>query len=444
MAYNFVTSDATLIVRQLIDEFERDTGITVAPASAEMILLRWFAARLVQERALLNWAASQNVPSRAEGVHLDALAELTYAASRPQAKPASVTMRFSISEAQSFTVTVPAGTRVTDAGKTKYWVLREDVMILPGDTFGEGMCDAETAGEDGNGYVPGQIDKCVDLYPYHSAVVNVTTSAGGSDTFSDDEFRALMRTSMAAYSTAGATDAYVYHAKRVSSAIGDVKAVRVQHLVEEEIPVYEHHAFLGGDTMLPETLMIEGGEPETDYTVSYEDGLLDIGLVSGGALYDAESLVVSIDQIDGGQVHIYALMADGYPADDDTKALILEACSDKTVRPLTDFVQVADPRVETYDIDITYYIPRGTDKPISQLLDDVDDAIDNYIGWQSAEMGRDINPQVLIQYLKEAGIKRVEVRSPVYTVLSNGLDGTVPQAAVLGEKTVINGGMEDM
>lgn len=43
----------------------------------------------------------------------------------------------------------------------------------------------------------------------------------------------------------------------------------------------------------------------------------------------------------------------------------------------------------------------------------------------------------------ETGIKRLELRSPVFTVLRDGRENGVPQVAALGTKTVTNGGHED-
>ena len=80
-----------------------------------------------------NYTGNQNIPSRAEGKNLDALAELTYSKERPAAKAATCTMRFSISEAQKSAVLIPAGTRITDASKTLVWETLEDVYVNIGE-----------------------------------------------------------------------------------------------------------------------------------------------------------------------------------------------------------------------------------------------------------------------------------------------------------------------
>ena len=46
-------------------------------------------------------------------------------------------------------------------------------------------------------------------------------------------------------------------------------------------------------------------------------------------------------------------------------------------------------------------------------------AVDRYIVWQKEKLGRDINPSELIAQLMQTGVKRVEVKSPVFTKLEN-------------------------
>ena len=52
-------------------------------------------------------------------------------------------------------------------------------------------------------------------------------------------------------------------------------------------------------------------------------------------------------------------------------------------------------------------------------------------------MGRDINPSKLVELMMAAGIKRVDVREPVFRVVEN------THVAKLGDKNVINGGNEN-
>ena len=114
--YQFVDTNTETIVSNIISEYERLTGRTVPPASSENMLIRWVAGIIVQERVYNNYTGNQNLPSRAEGINLDALGEQIFNVSRPKSQAAFCTMRFYFSEELPSAALIPAGTRVTDAG----------------------------------------------------------------------------------------------------------------------------------------------------------------------------------------------------------------------------------------------------------------------------------------------------------------------------------------
>ena len=67
-------------------QYEEMTGVAAQPASPEYLFLCWIANIVIQERVLSNYIGNQNIPSRAEGENLDALAELFLERERPGAK----------------------------------------------------------------------------------------------------------------------------------------------------------------------------------------------------------------------------------------------------------------------------------------------------------------------------------------------------------------------
>ena len=148
-------------------------------------------------------------------------------------------------------------------------------------------------------------------------------------------------------------------------------------------------------------------------------------------------------------VKLYVLMKDGTIANEEIKGKVLAACSPDSVRPLCDLVSVEDPEVVEYDIDLTWYMPREGEKSGAQMERDVGEAVRSYIAWQRGKLGRDINPSRLISMLMASGIKRVELRSPVFVPLRDGAPGVavpaemVPQAARVRAVNCINGGYEN-
>ena len=222
--HQFIPTDGDHIISKLIAMYELLTGTVVHPASPEMQFIRWVGNIIIHERVLNNYTGNQNVPSRAEGENLDALAELTYLRERPDSKAATCKMLFSISEAQDTAILIPAGTRITDADGTLTWETIEDVYVPIGETSVETQARCQTVGVVGNGYAAGQINALVDVYDYYSECKNVTASEGGADRATDDEYYELMRASMDAFSCAGARGGYIYWAKQVSTEIVDVVA----------------------------------------------------------------------------------------------------------------------------------------------------------------------------------------------------------------------------
>ena len=220
--YQFVSTDTSSLVEKMTAEYVRLTGETILPGSPENLMIRWVASIILQMRVKLNVAANQNLPSRAEGDNLDALAQLFYAAERPEARPAVCTVRFQISQAQMTSILIPAGTRVTDGGQTLYWETLTDAYIPIGAVYADVRVRCQTPGTVGNGWQPGSINTIVDLYDYYSGCGNITVSDSGSERLEDDAFYEILRASLDGMSTAGARGNYIYHAKAVSSEITDV------------------------------------------------------------------------------------------------------------------------------------------------------------------------------------------------------------------------------
>lgn len=375
--YKFVQTDSEAVLNELISKYEELTGRTLLPADPDMLFLSWVADIIVQERALLNYAANQNIPSRANGENLDALGEFLYGIVRPQAEPAECTVEFTISAPQSTAIVIPKGTKVTDSSQTLVWETLSDAVVPIDETAVQVRAVCQTSGTVGNGFRAGQINLLIDVdnVRFYKSCENVDTSSGGSEQADDTTYYELMRQSLEAYSTAGPKGAYEYHAKSVSSDIADVCAIN------------------------------------------------------------------PLDK--PGYVNIFAVMQDGSIADDGTKKAILEACNDDKVRPLTDIVEVLDPEEVDFDVEITYYIDRSTEKPVSDITISVEAAAAEYVKWQIGKIGRDINPSKLYWLLRDTGIKRVDVKSPVFTALRDGSSHEVPQVARLGDIRIINGGYED-
>lgn len=442
--YEFIKTNAADIEADMIAMYESLTKTTVQPASPEKLFIQWVASVIVKAYVTMNYIGNQNIPSRASGANLDALGEMFYSLERPQAQPAVAVERFTLSAAQSQDIIVPKGTRVTDTSRSVFFHTTEEATVPAGQTTVDVPIICEEPGTLGNGFATGQLNTNVDVFEYYFSCANISETDGGADAATDAEYLALLKASQDAFSTAGPIGAYKYHALKVSTEISDIKVIRPLREIEKTLTVYGGCAFIGGAGLNVNTLEVDGGELETDYTVDYEDDLLTINIDEDGALADAETIDITIKSIDAGCIQIFALMADGSPASSTVKDLILAACNDETVRPLTDRVSVEDPEEVSYNLEFTYYRNEDIDATATEVETAVNAAAAEYIRWQSAKIGRDINPSKLIQLVMATGlVKRVEVNFE-FTSLKDGSDHTAPQLAVCDEEILIlDGGVED-
>ena len=65
--YPFIPTNPEDIVIWLTSSYEEMMGVTVQPASPERHFIQWLAAEIVLERVMTNYAANQNIQSRAVG-----------------------------------------------------------------------------------------------------------------------------------------------------------------------------------------------------------------------------------------------------------------------------------------------------------------------------------------------------------------------------------------
>lgn len=139
-----------------------------------------------------------------------------------------------------------------------------------------------------------------------------------------------------------------------------------------------------------------------------------------------------------GDVAVYVLLTDGILPSSEILAQVLATLNDTKVRPLTDHVTVLAPTKIDYTISLTWYLDRDYQTLQSSIADDVATAVTDYIAWQKAKIGRDINPSRLVDKIMNIdGVKRVDVTTPVYTSLTDS------QVANLTTSTVTYGGVED-
>lgn len=211
--------------------------------------------------------------------------------------------------------------------------------------------------------------------------------------------------------------------------------------VTEIVDVYDY--FLSVENITKTT---GGSDEETDADYYYRmresmESFSTAGPVNG-YIYFAKSVSSAIADIaatspEAGVVDVRVLLKDGQEATETILKQIEEELNAKDVRPMTDIVTVSVPDEDIFNIDLTYYIERNTQASNTIIAQEAAAAVEKYISWQTEKMGRDINPSKLVEMLMAAGVKRIDVREPVFSVVEE------THVAKLGKQNVINGGNEN-
>ena len=147
---------------------------------------------------------------------------------------------------------------------------------------------------------------------------------------------------------------------------------------------------------------------------------------------------VYVDSPTPGSVVVYITMEGSKLPEEAVIEDLEEYLKDDQVRPLTDNVSVSAPQTVDYSVSVKYWINRSSAGQAAALQEDIEAAVQSYIEWQQAKIGRDINPDQLIQMMVTAGAKRVEITAPTFKSIQKT---QIP--AITDEATVTYGGVED-
>ena len=293
---------------------------------------------------------------------------------RLPAQKANTTLRFTLSEVQPSNVTVSAGTRVTPDGEL-YFATTSNLIIIAGQAYGDITAQSTEAGERYDGFAPGQINQLVDPVPFVASVANTDISSGGSNIEPDDD----------------GVNVWSGYRGRIRDSVNKFSTAG------------------------------------PDDTYIYWAKTADVNIQD-----------ITVTSPNPGEVKITVLMKGGDLPSQDILDKVLEICSGKKVRPLTDLVTAAAPDQVSYDITLTYYVftqKAAQENAIREAIEDPGGAIDQYKEWQNSKMGRDINPDHIRSLMLNAGAYLIDLTAPVYAAIE---DDEVP---VSGTVTINYGGL---
>ncbi len=218
----FVEVDPEAIESEMLSDFAAETGETLFDGDERRILLKQQAAVITAQKANINDTGRQNLLKYALGNKLDAIGEMYGPrGARLGTKYATVSVRYTLSAAQGVDITISAGKRITPDG-VLFFATTTDLVITGGQTTGIVKAQATETGAKYNNLAPGQINQIVDPVPFVASVTNTSTSSGGSDVESDDDYRKRLYLLPESFSAAGPDGAYKFWAKTTDENISDV------------------------------------------------------------------------------------------------------------------------------------------------------------------------------------------------------------------------------
>lgn len=357
----FVVDDEA-IHNEIVNYVEKNIDETLYPGDERKIFIETMHSFFVSFLTSLNEKFNQRFAQYAKGSVLDEHGKNENCI-RLSATKSQATVRFSIGAALSFNVVVPKGTRVT-ADNEKYFATDEVAVIYAGSTYVDVVVSAVEGGSSYNGFVEGQLNKLVDRVEYISKVSNLETTSGGDDGEPYPE---------------------------VDGGIGD------SHYYERIRLAKNAKSTAGAEDMYKY------------YAKSADASISDV-------FVDSEH--------EAGTVTLTVCCNDGAIPTKEILDKVLEACSSKEVRPLGDKLLVSGIAQTLYDIELVYYTTETEESDTVAAIEGEDGAIERYNAWQSAEIGRAINPdrlraEILKSDTRTVGADYVEIIKPAYTVLES-------------------------
>lgn len=395
---NFIETDAKKVSDTVLEELENGANEPLYPGDERRIFGEALAQVVVAVYNTVNDACRQKMLRYARGATLDALGE-NRDVTRHTPTPATTTLSFGVSEPMASNIIIPAGLRVT-GDYTHYFLTDSTVVLIAGALTAEVTATAENGGAEYNDIAPGGINKIVDVseVPLIDYVTNIDATEGGGNIEDDEAYRERIREAENRLSTAGPAQAYKYWALAANTLVTDAVVTSETETISRTLTVYAAHAFQGGANLIPDTLVVylpdgSAAVAGEDYTATYEDELLTLSLTGG--LAEAQEVQIEITRNMYGRVKIVPICAGGELPDEDVLADVLAACSADDVKPLTDVVTVEAPKVESYDIELTYWTTKANESEVVKNVEGSGGAIDRYIYWQGSALDQDINPDEL-------------------------------------------------
>ena len=121
-------------------------------------------------------------------------------------------------------------------------------------------------------------------------------------------------------------------------------------------------------------------------------------------IYDEEESVLNI----------YVLCKEGKLPDSDLILKIKDHIYQKNIKASTDKVEILAAVQKKYSINCSFKIDKSDEEKASEIKENVEKAVEDYIKTMNSAMGIAINPEILKKYMYNAGAATANVSYPIY------------------------------
>ena len=233
----FAEKDVATITTEVIARFEKDSGRTLFPGDPLRHLTLTFIYYLSLQRSLIDFSGKQNLLRYTKDGFIQNIAALV-GVEQLQPRAAVTKLKFTLSTILPNPTIIPAGTRATPGNKLSF-ATTEIVEIPAGELSVIAHAECTTPGTIGNGFLPGQINRLTDAFPFSCTAVNTEETQGGADLEDIEALRERIRMAPESFSTAGPSLSYIFWAKSANQLISDVEAISPSPGVVNIVPLLE-------------------------------------------------------------------------------------------------------------------------------------------------------------------------------------------------------------
>ncbi|GHS88594.1 hypothetical protein AGMMS49957_10360 [Synergistales bacterium] len=239
----FAERSPAVIERELINGYEQAYKTQYGeerklyPGDPIRLFLESVAFELIHQRQLIDHAAKMNLLAYSAGDYLDHIGALLNVTRLP-AQAAATTLKFTLSAPQIGVSLIPKGTRATPGGGNIIFATDKTAEIPEGEQEADVSASCVILGAVGNGFLPGQVNKIVDPFPWQVYVTNTTVSSGGANIESDENLRERIQIAPESFSVAGPRGAYEFWARTAHQSIVDVAVLGPPDTEPGDVEIY--------------------------------------------------------------------------------------------------------------------------------------------------------------------------------------------------------------